>query len=55
MFKLVELKKAIRQMADLVQQKLYNNWGFGADKQPHSPQQPRCGSTGKQPAIPNCI
>jgi len=36
-------------------QKLYINWGFRADKQAHSPQQRRCGSTETKPAIPNCI
>jgi hypothetical protein len=36
-------------------QKLYVNWGFGADNKVRSPQQLHRGSTGKQPAIGNYI
>jgi len=53
------IKKYVNELTERTnasaQQKLYVNWGFGADNKVRSPQQRRCGSTGKQPANPNCI
>jgi hypothetical protein len=31
-----------------LEQKLYDNWGFGADNKVRSPQKRHCGLTGKQ-------
>ena len=48
--KLPEVKRRVS-----LEQKIYDNCRFSADLEVHSPQQRRCGSTGKQPAIGNYI